>query len=53
MKEPLPGGLSTAPAPLLVIACGPVVALPWPFLKAALLGLELPSISVAVAALFT
>ena len=38
MKEPLPG-LSTAPASLLLIACGPVVALPWPFLKAALLGL--------------
>ena len=39
MKEPLPG-LSTPPASLLVIACGPVVALPWPFLKAALLGLS-------------
>ena len=33
MKEPLPGGLSTAPASLLLIASGTVVALPWPFLN--------------------
>ena len=39
MKEPLPDGLSTAPASLLLIASRPVVALPWPFLEA-LLGLS-------------